>query len=118
MKHLKSTFGGLLALTAAASNAFAQGPPPPPDPAAHALSSWDCAGWTAKIINTCDNAFAYFHVCYGQNAEFGSENFMVPPRGSRQIHVQKYSTFISSCGVIPPFICPAGMGALPLDHCD
>jgi len=30
MKHLKSTFGGLLALTAAASNAFAQGPPPPP----------------------------------------------------------------------------------------
>src|ERR1700719_4345284 len=32
MKHLKLTFVGLLALTVAASDAFAQGPPgPPPD---------------------------------------------------------------------------------------
>ena len=30
MKHLKSTFVGVLALTAAASDAFAQGLPPPP----------------------------------------------------------------------------------------
>ena len=30
MKHLKLTFVGLLALTAAASDAFAQGPPGPP----------------------------------------------------------------------------------------
>jgi hypothetical protein len=30
MEHLKLTFVGRLALTAAASHAFAQGPPPPP----------------------------------------------------------------------------------------
>ena len=87
-------------------------------PSAHALSSWDCAGWTVKLTNTCDNVLVYFHVCYGRNGEFGTDNFNVPPMGGHQIHVQQFSTFISSCGVIPSFICPGGMGPLPLDHCD
>jgi hypothetical protein len=87
-------------------------------PSAYALSSWDCAGWTVKLTNTCDNVLAYFHVCYGRNGEFGTANFNVPPTGGHQIHVEQYSTFISSCGVIPPFTCPARMGPLPLDHCD
>src|SRR5215471_1565919 len=65
-------------------------------PSAHALSSWDCAGWTVKLTNTCDNVLAYFHVCYGWNGEFGTDNFNVPPKGGHQIHVQQYSTFISS----------------------
>ena len=85
---------------------------------ASALTSLDCAGWTIKLVNTCDKDLAYFHICYGRNGEFGTDNFNVPPMGGHQIHVQQYSTFISSCGVIPSFICPAGMGPLPLDHCD
>jgi hypothetical protein len=87
-------------------------------PSAHALSSRDCAGWTTKLINTCDNVLAYFHICYGRDGEFGTDNFEVPPMGGREIHVPQYSTFISSCGVISPFTCPAGMGPLPLHHCD
>jgi hypothetical protein len=140
MRHLKLTCVNLLVVMASVSGAFAQELQPTncemrfkqslaifavsilllaiDFPSAHALSSWDCRGWTVKLTNTCDNVFSYFHVCYGRNGEFGSENFMVPPTGGRQIHVQQYSTFVSSCGVIPSFICPAAMGPLPLDHCE
>jgi len=84
---------------------------------AYALSSSDCAG-VSKLTNTCDDVAAYFHVCYGRDGEFGTMNFSVPPGESHQIHVQQYSTFISRCGIITPFMCPAGMGPLPLNHCD
>jgi hypothetical protein len=84
---------------------------------AYALSSWECAG-VSKLTNTCDNVAAYFHVCYGWNGEFGTMNMSVPSGESRQIRVQQYSTFIYGCGVIAPIMCPAGMGPLPLEHCD
>jgi hypothetical protein len=84
---------------------------------AYALTSWDCAG-VSKLTNTCDNVGAYFHVCYGWNGELGGMSFVVPPGEVHQTHVQQYSTFIFRCGIIAPFICPAGMGPVPLDHCD
>jgi hypothetical protein len=46
MKHLKLTFVGLLALNAAASGAFAQGPPGPPP-----------GGPPIDLRSTCNHAY-------------------------------------------------------------
>ena len=47
MKHLKLTFVGLLALTAAASDAFAQGPPGPRRGPRREARQWEARQWEA-----------------------------------------------------------------------
>ncbi len=93
-------------------------PPPKRQPSAHALNSWDCSGTINLVNDKCGNVSVYVHVCYGPNGQDGATYFSIPPMEVHQLHVQQYSTFTSACGTILPVTCPAGMGPLPLDHCD
>jgi len=68
MKHLKLTFVGLLALTAAASDAFAQGPPGPrrgPRREARQWEArqWEARQWVARRWEACRRSVAAYRVC-------------------------------------------------------
>ena len=58
MKHLKLTFVGLLALTAAASDAFAQGPPGPRRGPRREARQWEARQWEA-----CRRSVVAYRVC-------------------------------------------------------
>jgi len=63
MKHLKLTFVGLLALTAAASDAFAQGPPGPRRGPRREARQWEARQWEARRWEACRRSVAAYRVC-------------------------------------------------------
>ena len=63
MKHLKLTFVGLLALTAAASDAFAQGPPGPRRGPRREARQWEARQWVARRWEACRRSVAAYRVC-------------------------------------------------------